>query len=366
MIQYPNYDESLISVTSSLLRYYGIDNDIHPSLKELDRILNNRKPQNIVLMLFDGFGYNIMLRNLPKESFLRKHIVRSISSTFPPTTVAATTAVLSGRSPKETGWLGWFTYYPEIDDIVTTFTNLRRSNHEFIGKNLSAKYIPYIPFGKKIEEHNPNVLYTELTPYSEAHINSLSMMEKSLTNLLSNGKRNIVYCYSPEPDYSMHEFGVNDIQVIKTEHKIDSFVEKLTSSANANTLFIIIADHGLIDAKYIYFADYPELNSMLARAFSMECRAASLFIKEGMQDSFKNLFEKLFDEHFILYDRKTFLESGLLGPGAMHHMVNDFVGDFVSVSKDEYCLEMEKSESELIGVHAGLTQDEMLVPLIVV
>ncbi len=365
IIEYPNYNESLVSLASSILAYYGIDNPGHPSLSRIDSLLNRRKPRNIVLMLFDGFGYNIMKRNLPKNCFLRKHIIGSISSTFPPTTVAATTAMRSGKTPIETGWLGWFSYYKEIDEVVTTFTSHRFNDDSYVGQNLAAKYIPYSPIGARINNANPDVMYSELAPFSKPKIDSLSKIESSLSSLLSNGKCNYVYCYWPDPDRTMHDYGVNHPKTIDVERCIDSFVESLTGKFS-DTIFFVVADHGLIDAKYVYLSDYPGLLSMLKRPFSMEPRAATFFIKDGMAESFKKEFEESIGEHFIIMDRNELFKSGLLGYGTPHPMVDEFVGDYIAIAKDDYCLSMERNGNELIGIHAGLTQDEMLVPLIVV
>ena len=365
IIEYPNYNESLVSLASSILACYGIDNPGHPSLSQIDSLLSQKKPRNIVLMLFDGFGYNIMKRNLPEDSFLRRHTIGSLSSTFPPTTVAATTAMRSGKTPIETGWLGWFSYYKEIDEVVTTFSSHRFNDDSYVGQDLAAKYIPYTPIGVRINNANPDIMYSELAPFSKFKIDSLSKMESSLSTLLSNGKRNYVYCYWPDPDRTMHECGVDHQKSIEVEKLIDSFVESLTGKFS-DTIFLVVADHGLIDAKYVYLNDYPQLNSMLKRPFSMESRAATLFIKEGMVESFKIEFEKNLGEHFIIMDRKELFKSGLLGYGTPHPMVDEFVGDYTAIAKDDYCLSMERNGNELIGIHAGLTQDEMLVPLIVV
>ncbi len=365
IIEYPNYNESLVSLASSILSFYGVDNPGHPSLPQIDSLLAQKKPRNIVLMLFDGFGYNIMRRNLPADSFLARHIVMSFSSTFPPTTVAATTALRSGKTPIETGWLGWFSYYKEINEVVTTFTSHRFYDDSYVGQDLAAKYIPYTPIGVRIGNANPDVLYSELAPFSKFRIGSLSKMESSLTTLLPNGKRNYVYCYWPDPDRTMHDCGVNHPKSIETERYIDSFVESLTGKFS-DTIFLIVADHGLIDARYVYLSDYPRLLSMLKRPFSIEPRSATFFVKDGMVESFKKEFEESLGDHFILMDRNELFESGLLGLGTPHPMVDEFMGDFIAIAKDDSCLSMERHDNELIGVHAGLTQDEMLVPLVVV
>lgn len=362
---FPNYDESLISVSTSILQYYKIENPGHKSLKELDEILNSQKPRNVVLMLFDGFGYNLMQRNLKPDSFLKQHIVRSISSTFPPTTVAATTSVASGLTPIETGWLGWFSYFKEIDDIITTFTNLRQRDGQSVGNvNLAKKYMPYTSIGSKISTKNPDVKFTELATYLNPKL-TLAQIKKTLTSLTSGSSKNFIYCYWPDPDKTMHEFGVNHKKTLNVENKIDRYIKELTSNKAKDTLFIIIADHGLIDTEYLYLKDYPTLYGQLKRSYSMENRAANLFITEV--ETFKKEFAKCdLANYFDLYDKKQLLTSGLLGSGKPHPMVEELVGDVILIAKDKYALAIDKTDHEFVAVHAGLTEDEMLVPLIVI
>lgn len=47
-------------------------------------------------------------------------------------------------------------------------------------------------------------------------------------------------------------------------------------------------------------------------------------------------------------------------------MVDELIGDLITVATDKFSLAIEKSEDEFVGIHAGLTEDEMLVPLIIV
>ena len=46
--------------------------------------------------------------------------------------------------------------------------------------------------------------------------------------------------------------------------------------------------------------------------------------------------------------------------------VYDFVGDFLAVATGEKSLFIEREEHEFVGVHAGLTEDEMTVPFIAI
>ena len=55
---FPDYKNGLTSVMSSIQKYFGVESN-HLSLSILDKYLNQTKYKNVVLVLFDGFGYNI-------------------------------------------------------------------------------------------------------------------------------------------------------------------------------------------------------------------------------------------------------------------------------------------------------------------
>ena len=61
------------------------------------------------------------------------------------------------------------------------------------------------------------------------------------------------------------------------------------------------------------------------------------------------------------------MSSGLLGSGTPHPKVDDFIADFVAISTSAKSLHyvidcMDKTK--LIGEHAGISEQEMKIPLI--
>ena len=128
-IKYPDDDRSILSVTASVLKYYGVTDCEHKTLPEFDKALE-KKPKNVIVMLFDGIGSSSLEYHLPNDAFLRQHKVCNISSVFPPTTTAATTTVESGLSPLEHSWLGWNLYFNELGETVTVFRNTLAKNGE--------------------------------------------------------------------------------------------------------------------------------------------------------------------------------------------------------------------------------------------
>lgn len=60
-----DYNHSILAVSNSLLKHYGVPT-FHPSLKSLDERLN-KNPQNIILMILDGMGIDLIKKICRKE-----------------------------------------------------------------------------------------------------------------------------------------------------------------------------------------------------------------------------------------------------------------------------------------------------------
>lgn len=368
---YPDYTNSNMNIACSILNYFGCDPH-HETLDVLDRLFAERKPRNVVFMLFDAMGISIINRHLSDSSFIKKHLVHTLTSTFPPTTVAATTSINSGLQPIETGWLGWITYFKEIDKNVITFFNSIQNTHDSAyPEHLAYSCIPYKPLSVQIREKNPDVQTLAVSPFTPNPLDRTIIsksVEFSCNTILETTRqdgRHFVYSYWPDPDSSMHEQGVDGDGIRPILEDIDRNLEKLSSQIGVDTVVIVTADHSQLNSKWVYLCDYPELQEMLVRPHSIEFRAASLTVREGMQKQFEKRFNEVLGEHFILMSHKEFLESGLLGTGTPHPRTDGFVADFVAISKDEYCLGDFHEDGDLIGMHAGLTEEEMLVPLII-
>ena len=366
MITYPNYDRSILSIASSVLNHFGVKDCQHKTLPEFDELLS-KDYKNIIVMLFDGLGTSTLKYHLEENDFLRKHHVTDISSVFPSTTVAATISIMSGYSPAECGWLGWDLYFEEIGENVAVFRNTLQRNGEPAAKfNVAHKYIPVKSIIKRIEEVNGRRSAYCVSFFSKYRSKSVEDICKTVYKLSKKRKRKYIYAYWHQPDGAMHGHGVTSKEAHEQILHINREVEKLCSKLE-NSLVIITADHGLCDSVNLFLEDYPEINSMLKFPPSIEpSRALSLFVKDGMKDDFKIEFNKLFGDDFRLMTKEGVFAENILGFGEPHPRTYDFVGDYIAVATGNKSLFTEREEHEFIGVHAGLTEDEMTVPFIAI
>lgn len=366
MIKYPNYDRSILSIASSVLKYFGVTDCEHKTLPEFDELLS-KNYKNVIVMLFDGLGVSAINEHLNENDFLRRNFVCPISSVFPSTTVAATTTIESGYSPIETSWLGWDLYFYEIGENVAVFRNtLQKNGKAAADYNVAWRYIPYKNIFQRIEGVNGKGTAYCVSPFSKYHSKSVRDICKIVKRLSRKKQKKYIYSYWHQPDTEMHYYGVKSQQTHEQILLINNEVEKLCSRLK-NSLVIITADHGLCDSKNEYLEDYPKLSSMLKFPPSIEpSRAMSLFVKDGMLEEFKTEFNKHFSDDFKLMTKEEVFAENIFGFGKPHPRTYSFVGDFLAVATGQKSLFIEREETNFVGVHAGFTEEEMTVPFIAI
>lgn len=362
--KYPEYKNCIANLANSILEEFGIREEGRCGLKLLEPYLK-KNYENIVIILLDGMGKNIIDKNLAKDGFFNTHLAGTYSSVFPPTTVAATTSMATGLSPCEHGWLGWDCYYPQIDKNVTVFLNTETGTDKPAADyNVGWKYCGYESITAKIKKNGGNAY--EVTPFAEPFPDTFEAICTQILELCHKPGKKCIYSYWNEPDHIMHEAGCFDERskqvLVQLEKQVEHLCEKLE-----NTLVVVTADHGHLDSKGVAITEYPEIMECLVRMPSIEPRALNFFIKEGKREQFEREFKKEFGDKFLLWTKDQVLTEKLFGTGTEHECFRGMLGDYLAIAIDDLSIYSSKEEAEFyIGVHAGMTEDEMIIPLIVI
>lgn len=360
----PNYNNSIMSISNSILKYYGAEPH-HTTMLVVDELLS-KDYTNVVLLVMDGMGVNVLERNLPENAFLRKHFRTEISSVYPCTTTAATVSILTGRTPAEHGWVGWSCYFKEVDKCIDLFTN----NESGTKTSASDEYqsYKYLPYDNILNVISNQVKSYEVSPFSEYFANTMEGICGNLKNLCGNDEKKFIYAYHYQPDQDMHDFGISHDCIKQMIIDYNNQLEALINSLS-DTLFLITADHGMADITRKFVEDYPTINDALIRHICVESRCCSLYVKEEYKADFPEIFTNTFGDKFKLFTHNEFLQSDLLGDGIPHPKTTDFIGDYIAVAVSDIALWYKKIKGEYDdykGAHAGLTKEELAVPLIVV
>jgi hypothetical protein len=365
---FPDYDNSILSVTSSVLRYYGLAHG-HPSLPLLDKLLA-RPARNTVFIILDGLGSNLLDWHLAADSFLRTHRVADLSSVYPCTTAAATTSLQTGLTPLEHGWIGWNAWFREFGRVVDLFLDRDSMNGMTISPSPAMRLLPYEDIARKISRDGPPNLqiHKVMPPFDQDGVNSVEEMIQRIRACCSLPGEQLVLAYWHQPDTVMHDEGPASAAAAREIRNEDLLLGGLMA-AMSDTRLILTADHGQVEIdREIYLDDVPELDRCLILPPSLESRMASLFVKADRRADFARLFNERFGDSFLLLSREEFFARGLLGSGTPHPKIDDFIGDFIACATGSAMLRYRglfgRPHSPFHGHHAGLCRDEMVVPLI--
>jgi len=368
----PNYDNSTVNMMSSILNKYNAKSDYN-SIKALDEIINDAN--NVVLFILDGLGNNI-LNKVSLNGYFNKNKLCEITSVFPSTTVAAINTVSTGLTPVEHGWLGWTLYFSEVGRTIEVFRNKYVGHKEEVTLNY-YDILDYENIFTKIKKNNlkcnyfrPDSIPTNMKDSDNFTYKSFKKGLKSLNNVLNNNlinDKSFTYFYYDDPDKTLHIKGTKSFIVKYKIRKIEKLIKKSFLKVKSNTVYIISADHGLTDIDgYIYLRDDKDIYKMLKHRISIESRASAVFVKDKYKQEFKEVFLKKYGDIFDVYSKEEVLKDNILGYGIPHNKVDSFLGDYLVVSKDKWCLHFSTEHKKLFKAsHAGMTEDEMIVPLIV-
>lgn len=354
----------LVNVSNSILKHYGIDT-FHDTIPELDEALKYHK--KIVICLFDGMGQNITTNHLKESSFIRTHYFHTINSVFPPTTAAATTSLLTGKFPIETGWLAWDSYFPELNRNVILFRNTDYNTGEQLDKPYSYLKYPITHITDIIHEQKPEVSTSIIQrfPIQNNGPKSLKQARHQIHNFLKNKEAAFSYFYWDSPDREMHATGIDSLLTHKQVQKVNKFMKKVVKK-NPDTVFILLADHGHINTNYLDMSKHEDLYSLLTQPMCLEKRAASVFVKKGKEAEFARLFDKYYANLFYLLTREEVLKMKLFGEGKPANGVLESFGDFLIISKSKYSIYSSTEYKKLEcypGHHGGGTQEERLIDI---
>jgi len=362
---FPDYSHSILNVTQSILKHYQVPTS-WDSIALLDTELA-KQYRNVVLVLVDAMGSFILNRIPAETNYLLRDKRADITSVYPSTTVSATTAVLTGKAPVETGWLGWAQYFEEKEKSIVLFTNEDYYDETCVfAPDYCEQLLPIRRIYSLIAEASADVRTHEIFPaFRVPENNSFEKLLVAVKKAIDLPGRNFVYAYWDKLDTLLHEMGPSSAEATEMIQAINDTYEAFIRQLPEDTLVITIADHGQLDVEPIHLKHYPDLQETFGHNPSLESRCSAFFIKPGMEKIFEERFKSHFRATHILYQSAEFLKLGLFGPGTPHPRIEEFIGDYIAVSIDNSYFMFDEFALSFKGHHAGLTADEMIVPLII-
>ncbi|MBQ6126754.1 MAG: alkaline phosphatase family protein [Erysipelotrichaceae bacterium] len=360
------YDESILTYVASIRNYFGLTSS-YPANEALSALLNEKRPEKIFLMLIDAMGSNLIERKLPEDSFLRKHMTYVTTTVFPSTTTAATTAIRNGRAPNENAWLGWCQYLKEADDIIVPLRSCSFYEDRIYPGDIMNQYVPVS--STENELNRIGIKARNLYPsFREDGCEDFDEMCGRLIRFSNDEDFRYIYAYWDKYDSYMHKHGPSSKICDAYLNFLDREIENLAENLAEDTMLIVTADHGQVDTNRVYNLYGSPFDAYFSMRPSIEPRAMTFFIKEGMQEEFAKKFKETFENDYVLLTHRQVLETRLFGDHENHPRFEEFVGDFLAIAKSDLVLDYsdrpKNSKGKFGGMHAGMCEDELMIPVI--
>jgi hypothetical protein len=390
----PDYDGYCITnIAPLVLRNFGQEAAAPGALTAL----LGRSYRHVVVFIIDAMGYRLMERCAAENPALARVLGAGacvpITSTFPSTTTVALTAIYTGLSPAEHGVTGHTMFVRSMGSVVDIlrFSPLGDRRRDV-----------YIDQGWDVRRLFP--MRTVFEPLKEAGFRTLSITRSmfrdtalgrlhhagaevrgyleladmlTLTRAALRGTQEpVLTCvYWDTIDMLSHEYGPNSEAVRAAIALVFGGLERevlsqLTPRERRETLLLITADHGQVDCpaeEAICLGEHPSIVDSLLLPPAGQSRAAYLY---GLPRSVEQLASQLrvFEERLEVTTSWQALAQGLFGAPDHAAQLDTRIGDVIALTRGGAQLLWVDHQRENLGCHGrhgSLTEEEMLVPLVV-
>jgi len=338
--------------------------------------------EHYVFVLVDGMGAD-QIRRLPPNAFLRAHQTDQLQATFLSTTAVALTTVNTGQWPCSHGVTGWWSYLDQFDiSAVTLRFQQRGTNRPLSQFGVSPGDLFSVPsLWPTLKHQTLSVLpaeylgsvYTNYTTGGTSCVGysslpqALGIVRKAVLNAQ---QPTFTYLYLPQLDELSPQKGPDNEHVSNLLRVLDVALTGLAEALSERARIIISADHGQgtvpAERRFVLTQDDP-LRAHLRCQPTGEPTVPFFHVRPGEEGAFVSQFTQRFGEHFALLTAQQVEDLRLLGPEPLCDRTRRRLGTFVGIAhKPVFFVEPTDGHPEYVGVHGGLTPEEMTVPLIIV
>ena len=395
----PHYDGlSIANIPSTVAALFG--SDLPGALPTLPHELwADWAPglRRIVLVILDALGLR-MLQQMWAAGEGRALLdlagagrLVPLTSVFPSTTDAALVSISTGYPPATHGWLAYTMYLRELGlaaNAILLSPVWSRKTDELLNWGLDPSTL--LPVPSLAGRLTSNGVHTAALFYSGFHGTGFSSMlyrgfaERRRHILASDlwvhlrhlfaetrGTRAFITAYWSGLDTIAHAFGP-DTDFLAAEFDAVShllsrqLLDSLSSQDREGTLLLVTADHGQIriPPELALTADQDaELSQHLMVPVTGESRAAFIYPRLGRAGAIRDYLNTSFPDWFVVRESAELLELGLMGlPIADETYAR--AGELLVLPRGSRALQARQPPMPSVGRHGGLSQEEMLVPLI--
>ncbi len=356
--------------------------------------------QRVVVFLTDGLGYLWLQQLLDEDDALRQAVhdltegrgLVPLTSVAPSTTANALPTLWTGAGTAQHGMVGTLAYLEEINMVADLLTYRPMPSGAHPGDLLRWRAIDpknFIPVPGVSEILAQQGIPTHSLLYKDYIGSGLSLMlhrgvehhhpHLSLSdfwlrvhNVLQQTRRQkcVVQIYWPAVDALSHAYGAQSDFVRHEVHeqflKLRDIVTR-PDVQDGKTALLIFADHGHYDVKHIItLRKDPKTHAIadgLGGLLTGDMRFAYMQARHGAKAAIVQAVQENYADALTTIDVDEAIQVGLFGPPqATERRARRRLGDLVLLSRLGWAVDEPALHLEMVSMHAGLSDWEMLIP----
>lgn len=394
----PDYGQNTIAnVPATIAALFDVSSPGLPPLRRTlwQSLLDRGDVRNVVLILIDGMGSNLIRRCEKDAGWLAQEatVAGQITSVFPSTTVNALSSLWTGAAPGQHGLVGLELFFPRMGvmgQMLALTPSFSWYPDALVRAGLEPKsFLPVPGFAETLAKHGIETyavkdyrlvgsslsrMHSRGVAGGEGIVTAADQMWQIRHLLETNSDRRLfISSYWAAVDTLSHRSGYDHptvaaelrayLHLLRTE-----LLDALSPQARRETVVIVTADHGQIRTpleRRVYIEDYPELQQLLLMRPAGEPHTSYLYARQGQKDALIEIVNRELGHVAVALDAREALQAGLFGPAPFGEEVERRVGDVIVTMRDGYSLlsrDVDDFLATFVGRHGGLTKDEMEVP----
>ncbi len=322
-----------------------------------------------VVLLVDGLGSENLTTHRAHARSLASLSQKSVLANFPTTTASSLATLTTGRSPGETGMVGYAIRNPASGAIVNQLSGLDDLDVSVWQPEPTVwERHPTVPSAIiSAERYRTSGLTSAILRGGDyLAANTYADRLSVLQGFLATNSDGVAYIYVPELDQAAHQFGVASDQWVRRLEDLDGFVSDVTRLLGPKDGLLLTADHGVLDVPTVKHRIIPAEAELLRDVVTGgEPRFLHLY-SDRPADELADAWRAVEGERAHIVTRSEAIAAGWFGTVKPEHV--DRIGDVlvtprgVAVYYDERTATTQSMA--MVGQHGGLSRTETHVPLI--
>ncbi|MGL5405315.1 MAG: alkaline phosphatase family protein [Propionibacteriaceae bacterium] len=344
------------------------------ALPEWNNVLDLPAAQRWVVYLADGLGWEQLQTHIGELDQLKAMVRqngKAITCGVPATTATSITSLGTALPPGEHGIAGYRFLLPEENTIfcplawdVAALPDIVQPRPSVFERLTAAGFASTMVAPSRFQDSG-------LTQAALRGNHFIGLPDEEddqarLAAIIAAVERGpgVVYAYERHLDHTGHSSGVASWQWLDSLHRIDEFLGDLRAALPADVRLLVTGDHGMIDIpqqQRIVLEDDASLMAGLEHVAG-EGRFRHLWTDEP--EAVARRWQQVLGERAWIRTRQEAIAEGWFGDVSAPYQRR--FGDVLVAMRDTWAV-MTKTlprEFGLVGMHASLTPDEMLVPLL--